>query len=289
MGAAMVTNPGSNPVHDVVLATILVLTVGPAARADVVPPPEKDLKCSRGQEIETRHSGTRCAFKRCQTAADCPTGMFCVARRESECDPRGAPCGTYEVRRCSEQDTPPPPPVTRPRSALVGPGPNGEKTMQPREWMKGLPEPGPGSSQADLEKYLQALQKRIAEGRTLRVHATVEHFLPIALSSHRKDPPGGIHVAGTYLRITAPEPYQGWRILVHHASPPPEPSCWRVEGCAAEFDLNERLLELQLVRRGLGSGRFLYDRDLKNLTPASPATDARPPVPDAGAKKAGPR
>lgn len=70
------------------------------SHADVIPPP-KAIACRPGQVARTGHGGTHCEYMACRTDPDCPSGMFCVARDETSCDPRGAPCGTSRVMRCS--------------------------------------------------------------------------------------------------------------------------------------------------------------------------------------------
>jgi len=81
----------------------LALTVGtaPSARADVLPPPEP-IQCGPGQVAATDHGGTHCEYKRCGCDNDCPLGMPCVERTETHCDPRGEPCFTNAVKRCSD-------------------------------------------------------------------------------------------------------------------------------------------------------------------------------------------
>jgi MYXO-CTERM domain-containing protein len=78
-----------------------VLSSTVPAKADVLPPPEP-LECGRGQVVATDHGGTHCEYKHCAYDHDCPPGMPCVARAETYCDPRGEPCSTSEVKRCSD-------------------------------------------------------------------------------------------------------------------------------------------------------------------------------------------
>ena len=93
-------------------AGILAWALPATAHADAIPPPES-IQCKRGEEAVTDHGGTHCEYVRCATAADCPSDMNCVERQETDCDPRGEPCWTDQVRRCSPggatpSDSPPP-------------------------------------------------------------------------------------------------------------------------------------------------------------------------------------
>jgi len=124
------------------------------------------------------------------------------------------------------------------------------------EWAKDMP------TESSAE-YTVEFRKRMLKGEVVRARAIVQAFNGIALSSVNKDGLGGVHVAGTKVKIAFPEKYDGLELLIHHAKLPSNDSCWRVTGCVAEFDIFERQLEArQSGMRGTG---FIYDRDLKNL------------------------
>jgi hypothetical protein len=82
------------------------LGLGARAAADVLPPP-RPLSCGPGQVKERNHSGDHCAYRPCVTDVVCPPGMACVARSETHCDPRGAPCQSTVVARCVKTDDAP--------------------------------------------------------------------------------------------------------------------------------------------------------------------------------------
>ncbi|MBI4700181.1 MAG: hypothetical protein HY744_03265 [Deltaproteobacteria bacterium] len=86
-------------------AALAASAAGPA-RADVIGPPQA-VQCGPGQEVVTDHGGTRCQYRYCRSPADCPPPLACVARSETYCDPRGQPCQTSVVQRCTPAGTGP--------------------------------------------------------------------------------------------------------------------------------------------------------------------------------------
>jgi len=122
-------------------------------------------------------------------------------------------------------------------------------------WAKGMPP-------SNASECSSELRKRIAEGRTTRVRAVVKAYYPVALESFDLTT-GGFHVSGTRVRIVAPQEFAGLVLFVHHDQEPAEGSCWQTPGCAAEFDVYERLLEAQ--RAGIDcTWLLIYDTELKN-------------------------
>ena len=135
------------------------------------------------------------------------------------------------------------------------------KSVVRPDWAKDMP---PESS----AEYTVELRRRMLEGTMVRVRAIVQVFHATALSSINKGGLGGIHVAGTKVKVASPQKYDGLELLIHHAKSPGDDSCWRVTGCVAEFDIVERQLEArQAGMRGMG---FIYDRDLKNVSLVQP-------------------
>jgi hypothetical protein len=84
---------------------LAALLLGGRIHADVLPPPAP-LSCGPGEDATVRHGGARCEPRQCQSDVVCPVGMTCLARSETECDPRGKPCTTNVVRRCTKADAP---------------------------------------------------------------------------------------------------------------------------------------------------------------------------------------
>jgi hypothetical protein len=102
-----------------ILAPLLWATFAGQSHADVLPPPSP-LQCDLGQDVTTDHSGTHCKYRICHTEAVCPPGMACLAHAEADCDPRGRPCLTRLVSRCSKTDVVSPVPRC-PRGATPDP------------------------------------------------------------------------------------------------------------------------------------------------------------------------
>jgi len=128
-------------------------------------------------------------------------------------------------------------------------------------WAQGMPPANAGECSSEL-------RKRIADGRTTRVRAVVTAYYPFALESFDLTT-GGFHVSGTRVKIVLPQEFAGLGLLVHHDQEPAEGSCWRTPGCAAEFDVYERLLEAQ--RAGIHcTWLLLYDTELKNTVLGRP-------------------
>jgi len=129
-------------------------------------------------------------------------------------------------------------------------------------WAQGMPSASAGECSIEL-------RKRIADGRTVRARAVVKAYYPVALESFDLTN-GGFHVSGTSMRIVAPQEFAGLVLFVHHDQEPTEGSCWQTPGCAAEFDVYERLLEAQ--RAGIDCRWLLiYDTELKNTVLDQPS------------------
>jgi hypothetical protein len=99
-GNSLGDTPPMRSLHLMWSLAVACLMIPSVSHADAIPPP-KAITCGRGQVAHTGHGGTHCEYMACRTDADCPSGMFCVARDETHCDPRGAPCSTSRVSRCS--------------------------------------------------------------------------------------------------------------------------------------------------------------------------------------------
>jgi hypothetical protein len=155
------------------------------------------------------------------------------------------------------------------RDAAVAPAPGSKKTHATAAvpiWAQGMPP-------ANASECSTELRKRIADGRTARVRAVVKAYYPVALESFDLTN-GGFHVSGTSVTIVAPREFAGLALFVHHDQEPTDGSCWRTPGCAAEFDVYERLLEAR--RAGINcTWLLLYDTELKNTVLDRPTARKR--------------
>jgi hypothetical protein len=126
---------------------------------------------------------------------------------------------------------------------------------------------------AHTSEYSLELRKRIANGRIVRARTVVKAYYPVALESFDLTT-GGFHVSGTRVRIVLPQEFAGVALFVYHDQEPAEGSCWRTPGCAAEFDLYERLLEARQAGMDC-TWLFLYDSELNNTVLDRPGARKR--------------
>jgi hypothetical protein len=136
------------------------------------------------------------------------------------------------------------------------------------EWMKGMPSP-PGS-----REYLVELRRRIAAGPRVRLKAVYHGFRQFGGSRFALDSEGERTWSVTTCQVISPERYKGWVIPINHSVELPVSNCWRTEGCVAEFDVNERVVEA-LHNDIFGFTESIFDSQLGN-----PKLD----VPGGGAK-----
>jgi hypothetical protein len=87
-------------------------------------------------------------------------------------------------------------------------------------------------------------------------------------------------------RILSPKRVAGWVIPINHSDDIPVGNCWRTEGCEAEFEVNERVVEA-LHDDVFCFTESIFDSQLNNLKFKMPSTGgqnssvARPTAVDA--------
>ncbi len=144
----------------------------------------------------------------------------------------------------------------------------GRTTASELEWMKGMPSP-PGS-----RDYLVELRRRIAAGPRVRLKAVYNGFRQFGGSRFALDREGERTWSATTCRIISPKRYTGWVIPINHSVEVPGGNCWRTEGCVAEFDVNERVVEA-LHDDIFGFTESIFDSQLGNLKLEMPAGGAK--------------